>query len=152
LGSTGNGPRGIDVTLMRPDPAVNTSMLFDFPPPGAGGSYEGYNAPDRNSYFRYQNLAAMGNLLTTRSNVYAVWVTSGYFQVQPWLGTAGGATQVFDPAHPDGYQLANELGIDTGAVVRHRAFYMFDRSIPVGFRRGMNNNVDRAITVRHFIE
>ncbi len=150
--SPGNAPRGIDMTLMRPDPNVNTSMLFDFPPPGVGGTYQGYNAPDRNSYFRYQNLQAMGNLVTTRSNVYAVWVTSGYFQVQPWLGTSGGTTQIFDAAHPDGYQLASELGIDTGDVVRHRAFYMFDRTIPVGFQRGMNNNVDRAITVRRFIE
>ena len=77
-------PRGIDVTLMRPDINTATAMLFDFPPPTATGTtYQGCNAPDRNSYFRYQNLQAMGNLLTTRSNVYAVWVTVGYFQVQP---------------------------------------------------------------------
>ena len=41
---------------------------------------------------------------------------------------------------------------DTGEVKRHRAFYMIDRTIPVGFEPGENHNVDRAILVRRYIE
>ena len=38
---------------------------------------------DRNPYFRYQAIQRLGNLTTTRSNVYAVWITVGYFEVEP---------------------------------------------------------------------
>src|SRR5262249_28896822 len=34
-----------------------------------------YTDGNRNSYFRYQGLDRLGNLVTTHSNVYAVWVT-----------------------------------------------------------------------------
>jgi len=44
------------------------------------------------------------------------------------------------------------LGIDSGEVKRHRAFYIFDRSIPVGFRRGQDLNVESAVLVERFIE
>ena len=50
-----------------------------------------------------------------------------------------------DVVYPDGYQLGRELGIDTGEIVRHRAFYIFDRTIPVGFQRGQDLNADKAI-------
>ena len=54
--------------------------------------------------------------------------------------------------HPDGYQLGRELGMDTGEIERHRAFYIFDRTIPVGFQRGQDLNVEKAILVSRFIE
>ena len=57
-----------------------------------------------------------------------------------------------DAGHPDGYQLGSELGSDTGEIERHRAFYIFDRTIPVGFQRGQDLNVEDAILVRRFIE
>ena len=104
-----------------------------------------YDNTDRNPYFRYQGLQRLGNLVTTRSNVYAVWITVGYFEVTPW--PAG-----IDAAHPDGYQLGRELGIDTGEIERHRAFYIFDRTIPVGFQRGQDLNVEKAILLQRFIE
>ena len=40
-----------------------------------------FDDPLRNLYFRYQALDRLGNLITTRSNVYAVWITIGYFDV-----------------------------------------------------------------------
>ncbi len=89
----------------------------------------------RNPYFRYQSLQRLGNLVTTRSNVYAVWVTLGYFEVDPVTGTLG-----------------QEAGLNTGDVKRHRAFYVIDRSIPVAFEPGENHNVDRAVRIRRFIE
>ena len=45
-----------------------------------------------------------------------------------------------------------ELGSDTGDIVRHRAFYIFDRSIPVGFVRGQDINQEKALLLKRFIE
>ena len=51
-----------------------------------------------------------------------------------------------------GYELGPELGSDTGEIRRHRAFAIIDRSIPVGFRRGEDLNVENTILLRRFIE
>jgi hypothetical protein len=118
-----------------------------------------YNNYQRNPYFYYQPFGELANKLTTRSNVYAVWVTIGYFEVTPWYGvnamtgapnTSG--TMTIDPAHPDGYQLGQELGADTGEITRHRGFYIIDRTIPVGFQRGQDLNSDKAVLLKRFIE
>jgi hypothetical protein len=103
-----------------------------------------YNNPNQNSYFAYQGLERISNLVTTRSNVFGVWLTIGYFEVVPWGSV--------DAGHPDGYQLGEEIGSDTGEVERHRAFYIFDRSIPVGYERGQNHNVNRAVLLKRYIE
>ena len=73
--------------------------------------------------------------VTPRSNVYAVWITVGFFEVDPSTG-----------------QLRQEAGIETGEVQRHRAFYVFDRTIPVAFEPGENHNVERAVLLKRFIE
>ncbi len=108
----------------------------------------------RNAYFAYQGLDHVTGKVTTHSNVYAVWITLGYFEVTPWYGsaTATSGPQVFDTAHPDGYQLGAELGSDTGQIERHRAFYIIDRSIPVGYQHGLDNNVNNAVLLKRFIE
>ena len=54
--------------------------------------------------------------------------------------------------YPDGYQIMGELGADTGEVKRHRAFYIFDRSIPMGYQRGHDNNVSNGILLSRMIE
>jgi hypothetical protein len=77
--------------------------------------------------------------------VYAIWITLGYFEVSV---NPGG----IDATHPDGYQLGQELGADTGEIKRHRAFYIFDRSIPVGFEPGRDHNIENGILVKRFIE
>ncbi len=132
-------PREIDATLLRsdPDPANDNRPLF------RRQSLQPYEDTNRNPYFRYQGLQRLGNLVTTRSNVYAIWITVGYFEVD--------AVPV-DVVHPDGYALGPELGIETGEVERHRAFYLIDRSIPVGFRRGQDLNVEKAVLLSRFIE
>ncbi|MFM9115199.1 MAG: hypothetical protein ACKOU6_03460 [Planctomycetota bacterium] len=68
----------------------------------------------------------------------------GYFEVEPH-----GAV---DAGHPDGMRLGREIGLDMGTAERHRAFYLIDRSVPVGFQQGFDHNVDRAIMVRRFLE
>ena len=59
------------------------------------------------------------------------------------------STQPFIPA---AISLARELGIDTGEIERHRAFYIIDRTLPVGFQRGQDLNTEKAILVNRFIE
>ena len=108
-------------------------------------SNQWYNHTNLNPYFRYQELSRLGNLVTTRSHVFAVWITMGFFEVEP---AAGGVSAV----HPDGFQLGRELGEDSGTVKRHRAFYVIDRSIPVAYEPGENHNVDHAVRLRRFIE
>ncbi len=130
----------INCTLLREGLTAETP-LFQSPIPATPNAC---NDPNRNPYFRYQGITRLGNLVTTRSNVYAVWITVGYFEVTP----AG----VTNSTYPDGYKLGRELGIDTGEIERHRAFYIFDRTIPVGFQRGQDLNVEKAILVNRFIE
>ncbi|MCU0963096.1 MAG: hypothetical protein MUF48_23640, partial [Pirellulaceae bacterium] len=99
----------------------------------ANNSNEPYNSTDRNPYFQYQGIDRLGNLVTTRSNVYAVWITVGFFEVEPSpdANTPHGLL-----AHPDGFRLGKELGSDAGTAKRHRAFYLIDRTIPVAFEPG----------------
>jgi hypothetical protein len=97
----------------------------------------------RNAYFQYQAQQRLGNLVTNRSNVYAIWMTVGYFEALPVLPSA---------ANPDGFQLGQEKGSDSGTVERHRAFYMFDRSVPMGFQRGEDLNVGNGMLVERMIE
>jgi hypothetical protein len=131
---------GVEATLLRSDPANSARPLFRFE---ATEQYQDYQ---RNPNFYYQGLSRLSNLLTTRSNVFAVWITVGYFEVRPKaIGFPTGA-------NTDGYELTQEIGLDTGEVTRHRGFFIIDRSIPVAFEPGENHNVDQAILVRRFLE
>jgi len=149
----------IDATLLRRDPAVPTRPLFQYDatitPQKSDGlplsAIQHPENPDRNPYFRYAGLQRLSNLVTTRSNVYAVWLTVGYFEVFPNIDRAGKFVGP-DALHPDGYQLGAELGIETGDIRRHRAFYLFDRSIPMGFVRGEDLNYEKGIVCGRFIE
>ncbi|MHB8973617.1 MAG: hypothetical protein ACYC3X_25725 [Pirellulaceae bacterium] len=137
----------VETTLLRSNsipytPTPNLPLLRN-------ESDEPYNDTDRNPYFRYQGIDRLGNLVTTRSNVYAVWITMGRFEVEP---SPDAQTVAGLQTHPDGFRLGRELGSDAGTVKRHRAFYMIDRTIPVAFEPGENHNVDRAVLLRRFIE
>jgi hypothetical protein len=148
----------VDVTLLRhiqwqqriadPDDVSNTPpqqiTVTKRRPMFQSATLAGANDARRNTYFRYQNLHRLGNMLTTRSNVYAIWITVGYFEVESNNGV--------DVFHPDGFRVGQELGLDTGQVRRHRAFYMVDRTIPVAFQPGQNHNVDRCVLLRRYIE
>jgi hypothetical protein len=132
---------------------------------------------ERNPGMMYQPMTRLANLVTTRSNVYAIWVTVGYFEVEKapdWndpitanrdaLRARFGATSsdtdpqtirgraLYDRVYPDGYMLGEELGTDTGNTKRQRAFYIIDRTEPVGFKPGEYLNVDKMIRVRRRIE
>ncbi len=98
---------------------------------------------------RYHGLQRMANLTSTTSNVFGVWITVGFFEVEP-VNQSG--QFVAPESHPDGYRLGRELGSDTGNIRRHRAFYLIDRSVPVAYEPGQNHNVDRAVLLRRFIQ
>ncbi|MDZ4780879.1 MAG: hypothetical protein SGJ19_11550 [Planctomycetia bacterium] len=136
----------INVTIMRQQPSgpggsASNEPLFAAP---ILSTPLPHNDPERNPYFYYAGMQKIYNSVTTRSNVYAVWVTVGYFEVTP---------VPIDPTrYPDGWQLGAELGTDTGEIERHRAFYLYDRTIPVGFQRGETLNVEDGLLIRRYIE
>ncbi len=69
-------------TLLRSANPANTSgVITNSPPLLADSSTNGYNSTTLNPYFRFQTMQRLKNLVTTRSNVYAIWVTIGYFEV-----------------------------------------------------------------------
>lgn len=151
------GSSEINATLLREGAAGQPLFGFE--------STQYFNHTNRNPAFRYQLFNRLENMTTTRSNVYAVWVTIGYFEVTPvtwvahhqiaggvWVDDQDRTQQQFVQIYPDGYQLGAELGSDSGETQRHRGFAIIDRSIPVGFQRGENLNVENTILLRRFIE
>ena len=90
--------------------------------------------PRRNSRYETINLSRISNFTTCQSNVYAVWITLGYFEVD------------------NNGDRVREVGVLRGEAKRHRAFFIIDRSIPVGFEPGVNHNVDKTILLRRYIE
>jgi hypothetical protein len=132
--------RPIDATLLRPHPDTTNP---DEEPLFAVSAATGHNNTERNPYFRYQGLQKIGSVFTTNSNVFAVWMTVGYFEVEPVSPSA---------AHPEGWRLGQEIGVDSGEVARHRSFYIIDRSVPVGHLPGQKLNTDECILLRRFIE
>jgi len=93
-----------------------------------------------------------------------VWITVAYFEVEPapsWddpnTGPAiqakfGSDRTLYDQVYPEGYQLGQEVGIETGDTRRHRGFYIVDRTLPVGFKPGEDLNVQNMIRLRRRIE
>ena len=111
----------------------------------------GFGSP----YFRYQELQKLAGTTTTHSNVFAIWITVGYFEALPAPTQANGQPlldALQHPIYPDGYQLGQELGADSGDVTRHRAFYIFDRSLPVGYIRGQDVNTKNGFLLQRYIE
>ena len=125
---------GVECTLFRSG-ATPGQPLFDFQ------SNLPANDTNRSAYFRNAMRQRLGNLVTNRSSVFAIWITIGYFEVN-----ADGSLK------PGTGGQGVEIGADTGEVKRHRGFYIYDRSIPVAFEPGQNHNVDRGILVKSIIE
>ena len=98
------------------------------------GNIQPFEDGRRSSAFSTDSLERLGNLITTRSNVFAVWITVGYFEVT-------------DSGLPD-----RELGSDTGRVKRNRGFYILDRSRPVAFEPGADHNIEDMIMLKRLVE
>ena len=106
---------------------VNTDGNLDQNDANKNGVYDlnQHRNSDQHAYFRYQTMRQLSNIVTTRSNVFGVWVTIRY------VDSAG------NPVTPER---------------RNRAFYIFDRSIPVAYEKGENHNVRDAILLRRIIQ
>ncbi|MBA2117313.1 hypothetical protein [Bremerella alba] len=136
----------VEAGLLRSKPGASpVEPLFDLrlTTPGLGNDEMRHYRTDDNPMLRYQAYQRLGNLTGTQSNVFAVWITIGYFEVEP---------ATVDATHPDGWSLGQELGNDTGEINRHRAFYIIDRSVPVGYMPGEDMNVEDTIMLKRFIE
>ncbi|BBO32191.1 hypothetical protein [Lacipirellula parvula] len=159
---------GVDCTLLRSisgtagsTAAPNGEPLFSTDLKGAGNDH--WNS-ERNGYFRYQPIVRLDNLVTNRSNVYAMWVTIGFFEVEevPDWNTATAAQlnkanfnndpQLYKKVYPEGYAFTREDGVDVGNVRRIRGFYIIDRTQMAGFEPGADHNVENTVRLRRRIE
>jgi hypothetical protein len=117
------------------------------------------NNAEGNPYTVLEYVMRLSDITTSQSNVFAIWITVGYFDVEKFdnytdfndpsknpiktqLSHINNET-MFKAVYPDGCILGAERGLSDGTVQRHRAFYLIDRSIPltdhgnpVKFQRG----------------
>ncbi|MCA9258423.1 MAG: hypothetical protein KDA61_04445, partial [Planctomycetales bacterium] len=74
---------GVDATMLRSgDPRNGRSLEPNETPLFAANTRAAHRHSGRNAADRYQPLVRLDNLTTTRSNVYATWVTIGFFEVE----------------------------------------------------------------------
>ncbi len=135
-------PYGFVNNDQRTSTAAAMTILRDQGTPGTrlftsaeNGVFPATNLGQANTFVANYPVQRMANLTTNRSNVYSVRMTLGYFE--------------YDPSTAD---IGQEYGVDQGLAVRHRAFYMLDRSIPVGYQQGYDLNTGDCIIARSIIE
>jgi hypothetical protein len=108
---------GVQTTLLKPyiaNGTVTGQRLFELTPTLNGKATP---TPDH-PVARFELLNKIYNSVTTRSNVFAVWVTVGFFEVNQ-VTTVNGGTRIW---------LGQEIGRADNKHVRHRMFAIVDRS------------------------
>ncbi|MDR3108614.1 MAG: hypothetical protein LBU65_02855 [Planctomycetaceae bacterium] len=122
---------------------------------------------------QYYPMSRLSEMTTSRSNVFAVWITVGRFAVSrkyenhnDWknnyvdgnpvatalpalIALGSDPDNMFHSLYPDGRMLKEEIGTNgKGEVIRRREFLIIDRTDPVGFRRGEKLNSGDTIKLR----
>jgi hypothetical protein len=131
----------VEVSLLRPEGTGPATPLFDYPtvlPVVVPNDELPFASPTRDSFARHEVFRELANTTTTRSSVFAIWVTVGRFEVDE-QGRLVGPSLV-------------ELGADTGKVNRSRGFFIIDRSIPAAYEPGHNHNIERIILTETIID
>lgn len=111
------------VTLMRNSIGTNEPGLT-----AALGAMDKSNA-----YTQFYPISRLQKLTTERSNTFAVYTTIGLFEID----SAG--------------DIGKEYGIDSGEARRFKAFYIIDRSAPIGYRIGEDHNTESTILIRRIL-
>ena len=109
-----------------PGPINDQAMLFSSPEVVASTT----DLVNQHAFKRMERVMRLPNLVTNQSNVFAVWVTVSLYE--------------YDPIN--GY--GNEYKDEIGQPKRERAFYIIDRSVPVGYKPGENLNAERTILLK----
>jgi hypothetical protein len=118
----------VDVTLFRSDRSNGDVPMFLRDPSRSNFDQS------KHSIAHYQDTSRLNNLTTAHSNVFAVWITLGYFE---WSEKEG---------------LLQEYKVSTGENKRHRSFFLIDRSIPVGYRPGEDWNIEDTVLIRRYLD
>lgn len=136
----------------RPSLAMSGFSVAPYPVPpakvplflGGGGAADNREHP----YFRTEMLQKVLNLTTVRTHQYTVWVTIGFFEV-----TKPGNPQLVGVNPILAYdQLGAEVGASQGQQVRHRAFFIIDRTRAGGFNPESPGDFRELIVYRRRIE
>ncbi|MCC7336125.1 MAG: hypothetical protein IT422_13575 [Pirellulaceae bacterium] len=117
-----------NATIFRVNPATSATLITPRP------ELKLTNTLVPNPQTEYLPFSRLANLTTTRSNVFAVRITVGYFEYDPSTG------------------VGPEYGWDNGQSRRHRGFYVIDRSIPVAYEPGQDLNTGNCVLVRRIVE
>lgn len=118
------GGSGIDDTILRTtaSPANLSTAAQGYPP--FDNLLLGVGTPNsEHPYRKLELLQKIQNNITTTSNVFAVWLTVGFFEVD----------DSFTPP-----KIGSEIGRDQGRQIRHRMFSIVDRTQLTLFNSAVN--------------
>ncbi len=123
----------IDSTRLRKGPTANR-MLFRRDPAVAPILNSAAQSHERSVVHQQLGTSRLENLSSNQSNVFAVWITVGLFEVDPSTLRVG-----------------QEVGHDIGQTERFRGFYIIDRSVPVMYRPGEKNNTEGVVQLSRIL-
>lgn len=125
----------VNVTLMRGRPVNGAPHQFMPEVPLFSDPLNFEPGAPKHAFADLNPITRLSKLTTDRSNVFAVYVTIGLFEYDP-----------------DTQSIGMEYGADSGTNDRAKAFYVIDRSVPVGYRVGEDQNADKTILLRRNLE